>query len=120
MKPDPIAPYFPVFMVSWIALGIGYWLWIYTRPSADQKRLWHRCVAIGATVIFGAFITFTLLLWRQPFALLIFIPALVVITWLNLRFTDFCESCNRMVYNQFWWRRVRFCPHCGVSLKNPI
>jgi len=120
MKPGPMEPYFPVFMLSWIALGIGSWIWISTRPSADEKRLWHRRVAIGAAIVFGVFITLLLVQWHQPSALLVFIPALVLIAWLNLRFTDFCDNCNRRVYKQFWWGRIDFCPHCGARLPRPM
>jgi hypothetical protein len=120
MTRDPMAPYFPAFMISWIALGIASWIWIWTRRSAEEKRVWHRRIGIAAGVIFGAFITFTLLAWHQPFGLLIFLPALVLIIWLNLRFTTFCRHCNRMVYNYFWWRRTRFCPYCGTELARPI
>jgi hypothetical protein len=115
-----MAPYAPVFMIAWIALGIGGWIWISTRSSAAKKRLWQRRFAIGTGVVFGAFLTVTLLIGHQPFTLLIALPFLVLIMWLNIRFTDYCDNCNRMVYNQFWWRRIRFCPHCGASLSRPL
>lgn len=120
MTRDPGASYFLAFMISWFALGIGGWIWLWTRPNAAQKRLWHRRFTVVAGRIFGAFLTCNLLMWHQPFELLIFLPFLVLIMWLNIRFTDFCENCNRMVYNHFWWRRIRFCPHCGASLTRAL
>ena len=47
-------------------------------------------------------------------------PQVVSAGWLNIRFTTYCKGCNRMIYNQLCWRRVRFCPHCGVELDKPI
>jgi len=117
MKPDPMAPYFPVFMVTWVAFGIGSWLWIRTRPSADEKHLWHRRVTIASGFVFGAFITFTLFQWHQPFALLIFLPFLVLITFLNLRFTFFCDACGKMSHSQQWFSSTYHCPKCGHKLR---
>ena len=49
-------PYF--LIVSWIAFGLVSWLWIATRSSAEEKRLWHRRFIIVAGILFGAFISF--------------------------------------------------------------
>jgi hypothetical protein len=118
MTRDPMQAYFPIFMVAWFALGIAGWIWIWTRRSAAEKRRWQRRFAIAAGVIFGAFLI--LLMRHQPFAWFIFLPFLVLIIWLNIRFTTFCDHCNRMIYNYFWWRRTRFCPYCGAELTRPI
>ena len=117
MKPDPVAPIMPFFMVAWIALGIASWVWIRTRPSADEKRLWHRRIAIASGVLFGLFLTFTILAWRQPFALLIFLPFLVLIIFLNLRFTFFCDACGKMSHSQQWFSFTYHCPKCGHKLR---
>jgi FtsH-binding integral membrane protein len=117
MKPDPMAPYFPAFMVTWIALGIGSWVWIRSRPSADEKRFWHRRVTIGAGIVFGIFIAFTLQQWHQPFALLIFLPFLALITFLNLRYTFFCDACGKMSHSQQWFSSTYHCPRCGHKLR---
>ena len=117
MKPDPMAPYFPVFMVTWIGLGIASWVWIRSRPSVDEKRLWYRRVTIAAGVIFGAFITFTLAQWHQPFALLILLPAIVPITFLNLRITFFCNACGKMTRSHNSFSATYYCPRCGHQLR---
>lgn len=54
-------------------------------------------------MIFGSFVTLTILAWRQPFALVIFVPAIVLITFLNLRFTFFCDACGKMSHFQQWF-----------------
>src|SRR3981189_2656089 len=42
MKPDPVAPIMPFFMVAWVTLAIGSRVGSCTRPSVDERRLWHR------------------------------------------------------------------------------
>jgi hypothetical protein len=117
MKADPVAPYFPWFLILWFAFGAGSWLWIATRPTAENKRLWHRRICITAGILFGAFITFTLVSWGQLFALLIFLPGIVKITYLNLKFTFFCDSCRKTSFSQAWFSSGYYCPNCGHKIR---
>jgi len=44
------------------------------------------------------------------------IPAVALITFLNLRSTRFCDGCGRTVYTQNLLKPARYCPHCGALL----
>ncbi|HEX8392442.1 MAG TPA: hypothetical protein VF665_08815 [Longimicrobium sp.] len=101
---------FPVFIVIWLALGPLSWLYIRARPTAAEKRRAHRMVTVAAAVIFGGFVLFML-----PEAAFLMVPALSLITWLNLRNTLFCDQCGKMV-TQHPFQRVGFCPRCGAPL----
>src|SRR6516164_672921 len=102
MKPNPLAPYFVVCIIAWVALAIGSWKWISSRPSTEEKRLWFRRSTIISGLFFGTFITFISIQWHHPFALLIFLPAIVLIGFLNLRVTFFCDGCGKMTQSQDW------------------
>ena len=119
-KPDPMAPYFPTFFIFWITFGIATWIWIQTRPNAEQKRKWYRAFVFISTLIFGGFLVLVFVRSGQPFTFLLVLPILALIMWLNLRCTDFCPKCSRRVYNPSPWRRIEFCPYCGAELSRPI
>jgi hypothetical protein len=107
----------PFFMVAWVALGIGSWLFIRSRPSVDEKRLWHRRITIGSGVLFGLFLAYTFVAWRQPFVMFIFLPFLGLIIYLNLRFTFFCDACGKTSHSQQWFSSSYHCPSCGHKLR---
>jgi hypothetical protein len=115
MKTDSGPPYF--LIVSWIAFGLVSWLWIATRSSAEEKRLWHRRFIIVAGILFGAFISFSLVSWGQSQALLIFLPAIVLIGYLNIRFTFFCDACGKTIFSQALFSSGHYCSNCGNKLR---
>lgn len=98
------------FAVVWLALGIGSTLYIRSRPTTAEKRRAHRIVAVGAGVAFGAFVT-----WFSPASAVLMLPALVLITVLNLCNTRFCDRCGKMVHVRPF-ERMDFCPRCGAPL----
>ena len=111
---------FIAFFITWILLGAGGWFILWRARTAERKRRIHRWFTITASVLFFLF-TCAFVAGGFPATVLFMVaPALVLITWLNLRFTNFCDGCNRMIYIQVLWRRLRFCPHCGAPLSKPI
>lgn len=102
---------FPFFFVGWIALGLGSWLYIRSRPNAAAKRRAHQLLTVISGMIFTGFA-----IWMIPPAAIIMVPAVVLITWLNLRNTHFCDHCGKMVVAQPF-QRVAFCPRCGARLQ---
>lgn len=117
MKWDPATPYFPYFAVAWLLLGGGSWLWMRSRPTVEEKRRWHLRVMVGSNVIFGLFATLVFISWGQFGPMLIVLPFLALITYLNLRFTFFCDSCGKMSRSQEWFSSTYHCPHCGHKLR---
>lgn len=102
---------FAFFFVCWIALGVGSWLYVRSRPGAAAKRRAHRVFTVVAGLIFTAFAT-----WTDPRAVIIVIPAVVLITWLNLRYTRFCDNCGKTITAQPF-QKIAFCPRCGTALQ---
>lgn len=117
MKTDSIALYFPYFMIVWAMFGLSTWLWIRSRPTADEKKLWHLRMTVSSGIVFALFVVFVLISWGQYFPLLIVLPFIVLITYLNLRFTFFCGSCGKMSHSQQWFSSTYHCPECGNKLR---
>jgi len=111
---------FVAFFICWFLIGIGGWILVWRARSAERKRRVHRRLTIIAGVVFFLFVCASVAGGFPPHVLALAVPAIVLISWLNLRFTTFCDGCNRMISNQLWWRRVQFCPYCGTQLSNPI
>jgi rRNA maturation endonuclease Nob1 len=45
------------------------------------------------------------------------VPAIALITFLNLRKTKFCDACGRTLYPKSFFTPTPFCPHCGAQVK---
>jgi hypothetical protein len=45
------------------------------------------------------------------------LPAIVLIGFLNLRVTFFCDGCGKMTQSQDWFSPTCYCPRCGHKLR---
>jgi hypothetical protein len=119
VKPDPADRVGFIFFGVWAAFGLFSWLWIRSRPSAAEKRVWHRRITIAAGIIFGAFVTAMIASWKNYTGLLIVYPAIFLITYLNLKNAFFCDSCGKFTQRAEWWSRepTFFCPKCGHKVQ---
>ena len=114
MKPDPAAPYFPLYFIGWAFLAVFTWLWIRSRPTAQEKKLWSDRMSIIGAVFVGGFMCFALALWKQYFAIPIVAGVVTLIAYLNVRNTFYCESCGkRSSSSQNSFADSFHCPHCG-------
>lgn len=110
MSPDEI---FPIFFGTWVVLGIISFAIFFIGKNAQLKRkLWPPFV-IGTGVLFIGFIC---AMGFGGQALYIMVPAVVLITFLNLRSTKFCDSCGKTIINQNFLVRPEFCSKCGAKL----
>lgn len=98
------------FAVVWLALGIGSTLYLRSLPTAAEKRRAYRVMVVVAGAVFGSFVT-----WMFPPAAFFMLPAILLITWMNLRNTRFCDQCGKMTQVQPF-QRMDFCPRCGAPL----
>jgi len=106
---------FWIFMGVWVVLGAAS-LWFFTRSKdASLKRRVHIWGMIGAGVLFAGF---TLLMSGEPWVLLFVLPAVALISFLNIRLTKFCRSCGATLYNFNWFAPMRYCSRCGARLDN--
>ncbi len=109
-KPPDTA--FVVFMVAWLLLGAGSAAFFWLSKDVELKKWLHPRLTIAAAVLFGGFTIWWMGWWPAP----IMVPALVLITWLNIRNTRWCPGCGRMIMNQAFFIRAEFCQKCGARL----
>jgi hypothetical protein len=106
---------FVVFMVVWGLLGLGSFLFFHFNRSAALKRQIWPVFNVVIGLIFGGFVYF-IMGRAQPQVLFLMIPAVILVSFLNIRTTRFCDSCGKTLYRQPIFARRRFCPHCGSEL----
>lgn len=104
------------FIFIWILLGIGSFLFFHFHRNTALKRRVFPVFVIATAVVFGGFIYFAMGR-QQPQVLLVAVPALVLISFLNIRQIRFCDSCGKTLYRQPVFSRPQFCPHCGGKLQ---
>src|SRR2546421_10768874 len=102
---------FWVFFAVWIVLGLGSAGFFFGSRNAKLKKQVFPWFVWGVGALF---IIFLLLITGQPFMLAFVVPAVVLISYLNIRMTRFCESCGATVINHAWFRKARYCSHCGA------
>ena len=109
-SPDTV---FPIFLGTWIVLGIISFVIFFLGKNAQLKRkLWPPFV-IGAGVLFAVFVT---LMGFPLDTFYIMGPALILITYLNLTRTKFCDSCGKTIINQNFFAKPEYCTKCGEKL----
>jgi hypothetical protein len=105
---------FVVFMATWLALGIGVGVF-YWKADWHRKRKWHPRINVITGVLFLAFV------WAMswsPVVMLFMTPGVVLIQWLNWKYTRFCRACGATLFQNPPWARMNFCSKCGASLND--
>jgi hypothetical protein len=105
--------YWAIFPFFWVILGILGFFLFYVNNNAEFKKKYFPWYVIMAGVIFGICLIFA---GMPPFALIIFIPAIALITFLNLHFIKFCSSCGKTISTNTWPSKVKYCSNCGAKL----
>lgn len=107
------------FVGTWIILAVLGFL-VFRRMSAAGKRRWMPRFAVLAGILFVLFSTTLTVLqdpsWSSLRVLIFVIPAVVLIIYLNIKFTKFCDKCGATLYNYNWFDPMRFCSKCGAEL----
>ena len=100
------------FVAAWIALvaGAAVLSW---RGDLATKRRWHPRLVVGSALLLVAFAS----LFVPPgYVLSLVAPAAVLIAFMNLRMTKFCDACGATLFNRSLRLPMRFCQVCGASL----
>src|SRR5262245_7282586 len=106
---------FPMFFGVWVALGLVFTAFFYLNKDAALKRKVHPPFAIAVGVLFLGFVMLTGKP-RDAFFLFVMVPAIALITLLNIRNTKFCSACGKMLVSQNPFAPPKFCTKCGASL----
>ncbi len=104
-----------VFVGVWVVLAVGNAAFFLGSKNAKlKKRLFPWAMAFFAAV----FALFLLLVNAGQPEFLVALPVLMLIVWINVRATKFCESCGATVVNYLWFMKMRYCPRCGADLQS--
>ncbi len=108
------------FIGTWIVLGLGGIFAFQISKNVRFKKKWFPRFVVLVAILFLFFSTAIMALSSGslkflPFLALV-IPFLVLITYLNIKFTKFCDCCGATVHDSNWFSRMRFCPKCGAEL----
>ena len=103
---------FGIFFGTWVVLGIVSWVFFtfYKNISVKRKILPPWLIFIGVLFIF-----FIYLMGAPVQAYWIVVPAIIVITALNMYVIRFCDSCGK-VFNKFPFQGIKYCAKCGAEL----
>ncbi|APW64292.1 zinc ribbon domain-containing protein [Paludisphaera borealis] len=108
------------FFGTWVVLGIGGFLVFYLGRDVAFKRKWFPRYILLVGVLFVLFSTTLMVLSSRSLGalgMLVFvIPATALISYLNIKFTYFCNQCGATLHNQNWLNPMRFCSKCGAEL----
>jgi hypothetical protein len=104
---------FPIFFGVWILLGIaGFWLFYVSRNVAFKRKYFPWYVGLAGVL----FVSFGAVMGLPFLAVAIMVPFVALITYMNLRATQFCGACGRTVIQQMPFSRSEFCSKCGAPL----
>jgi predicted RNA-binding Zn-ribbon protein involved in translation (DUF1610 family) len=103
-----------LLFIYWLAIAAfiagSACFFFFGRSSAQVKRKAFRWyIGIGGLLVLG-----WLWIGIGPQCLLVAIPAFAVSAYLALKTTQFCESCGKVLVNQYV--RAKYCPRCGADL----
>src|SRR5438093_13298734 len=90
---NSIPPWFLAFFIGWIGLGIAGFFLFYVSKNAAFKRRFFPWYIIIVGLIFAAIPVAS----GQTAALFMVIPAVALISFMNIRLTKFCDACGRTV-----------------------
>jgi len=106
---------FPYFIAFWTLLGVAGFLLFYVSNDAAFKRRYFPWFAsltgllfVGIAAVMGI-----------PLGMLaILLPFVGLITFLNIRGTQFCGACGKTLLQQMPFSRSKFCSRSGASLSS--
>jgi hypothetical protein len=103
------------FLIIWVFFGIVTLLFFWLNKNAKQKRKYFPWWIGFIGVLFG---TFVYLMGAPAKIFIIFIPAICLISFMNIKMTKFCDKCGRTIINQmFFSGNFKHCPYCTAKLK---
>jgi hypothetical protein len=105
----------PAIVVLWSAAGIASWWFLATCKNAALKR------RVFVAIVVAAGFAFTTIVFigtgGDPRAMLLSVPVVLIISYLNIRLTGFCGACGATLHDSSF-HRPRFCSRCGSALES--
>ncbi len=111
---------FACFIGTWIVLGIIAFSFFHLGKDAALKRKWFPRFVILVAVLFVLFSSALTALSSPSLGdmklLVVVLPVISLITYLNIKLTKFCGKCGATLYPQSFLTPSKFCPKCGAEL----
>ncbi len=92
MRPHPEVV--PLFIATWVALGIASLWFLYFDKNVVRKKRLLPISIIGSGALF---VIFVFLISGDLRVMAFVVPAVVLISFLNLRMIKVCSSCGRTI-----------------------
>jgi CHASE2 domain-containing sensor protein len=105
------AEVFPIFFAIWVVLGLINVAVLFGPFSGRLKQRFFLVMIVLAGILFAGFTSF-----MSPGSFFFVVPAVVLITAINLWTIRFCMNCGKVVRSTNPFERPRFCSKCGSSL----
>ncbi len=106
---------FVILMGLFVAFGLAGSIVFLVSKNAAFKKKYFPWYVISIGVIFGLSIIVT---GMDFVGLIVFLPAIALITFMNLRMTKFCDSCGKTIINRALFSKVNYCSNCGAKLND--
>jgi len=104
---------FPIFFGVWVALGLssaGFFL--FSKNAKLKRKVWPPLVVVTSVMFIG----FAWVMGMPVNTFYLMLPAVALITLLNLRAARFCVSCGATIMSQNPFSKPAFCHKCGAKL----
>ena len=102
-----------IFIASWAIVALISWIYFRFNNNIGLKRRFHK----WGVIVYGTMFFFLISLGMGPsFFLLLFGAAIVLIMYLNIRNTIFCDACGKVTYFNMWFSKIEYCARCGAKL----
>lgn len=103
-----------IFFGTWIVLGALSSYLFFIRNDYKFKVTYYKYFVILVAFLF---IGFVVAVGVSPQAYVILVPGVALVTFLNIKFTQFCKTCGKTIINRgLSFSRIEFCPRCGNKL----
>ena len=107
-----------VYVISmglFVMLGLIGSIVFFMSKNVIFKKRYFPWYVISIGILFGLSIIMTGIGF---IGLIVFLPAIALITFMNLRMTKFCDSCGKTIINRAMFSKVNFCSNCGAKLND--
>lgn len=107
---------FTLFLATWVPLMVDSFFMFYISRDVGRKRRLFPWFNLIAGVLFVGFV------WVAGFPIgvvLVSIPLVALITWLNTRQIRFCDACGKTATSMSLGGKPRYCQQCGASVDGP-
>jgi hypothetical protein len=107
------------FIGTWIILGFVGLIacrWLDTAAKRRWMPRWGALVAVLFIVFSTALSVVESRSWSGLWILILVVPGVVLIAYLNNNSVKFCDKCDAFLWNYSWFTPMRFCSRCGALL----